>query len=147
MLAPPQLVHKVVCLRLSQSPVGDRCVHTGTRVAGHDLAHDGLEGIRVARITQPLGLLGSDPASRHHAIELPEYPLLIFTWPVAAFSVSHDHTLAPYTPRGYQRDGLRRQFASRGVPVPAACQNETKTGDIDQHQDDNEIGPDQRRSS
>ena len=29
--------------------------------------------------------------------------------------------------------------------MPATCQNEAKTGDIDQHQDDNETGPDQRR--
>jgi hypothetical protein len=32
-------------------------------------------------------------------------------------------------------------------PVPAACQNEAETGDIDRHQDDNETGPGQHLSS
>jgi hypothetical protein len=31
--------------------------------------------------------------------------------------------------------------------VPAACQNGAETSDVDQHQDDNETGPDQHRSS
>ena len=31
--------------------------------------------------------------------------------------------------------------------MPAACQNGAKTGDIDQHQDDDETWPDQHRSS
>ena len=34
-----------------------------------------------------------------------------------------------------------------GLPVPAACQNEAETRDIDRPQDDNETGPDQHRSS
>jgi hypothetical protein len=46
---------------------------------------------------------------------------------------------------------VRRQarsfFRFQPVPVPSACQNGAETGDIDQHQDDSETGPDQHRSS
>ena len=42
---------------------------------------------------------------------------------------------------------IRPEQASSQADGPAPCQNGTKTGDIDQHQDDNETGPDQRRSS
>ncbi len=75
-------------------------------VTSPDLTHDGVEAGRVPGSAQAFGFLGGDPPRRHHAIELPEDTLLIFTWPGAARFVGHDRTLAHIPLWGIENGGL-----------------------------------------